>query len=428
MDHSPATLAGLRASGHLCFPYESEDERRRVLIAFVREGLARHERCVYIGLPDDQSAFVAALRDAGVPALRALERGELVLATQAETYLRSGAFDPDDALALMTELTDRALADGFAGLRATGEASGPLPDELWPRVMRYEALLNERLGRRPFVGLCRFPSASVPPERVRDVLRTHPFALVRGEVCANPFYERPEVVLSDDSRSRLDWQLHQLRAYNRALKRLEARSAVSDEAETARERSSRARDRFLAVLADELADPLFALKREVHALGVALDDAPAPERLEAAQRHLRRLSAVVDQARDVARLLAREPGAASASTDRLDAECDLVAVVREAADGHDAALAEAGVTVVIDAPGVVRGAWDREAVQRLVSTFLHGAAARRSRRPVTIGVHAHDGGATLTFNEGTGASRSESEPDGAGYAVELPWTSRRPRD
>ena len=161
MDHSAGTLAGLRASGHLCFPYESEDEKRRVLIAFVREGLARHERCLYIGVPDDQSAFVASLEEASVPALRALQRGELVLATQAETYLRSGAFDPDDALALMTELTDRALSDGFAGLRATGEASGPLPDDLWPLVMRYEALLNERLGRRPFLGLCRFQSASV---------------------------------------------------------------------------------------------------------------------------------------------------------------------------------------------------------------------------------------------------------------------------
>ena len=44
-------------------------------------------------------------------------------------------------------------------------ASGPVPDELWPRVMRYEALLNERLGRRPFVGLCRFHASQMRPER-----------------------------------------------------------------------------------------------------------------------------------------------------------------------------------------------------------------------------------------------------------------------
>jgi signal transduction histidine kinase len=437
MEPATAPLAGLRASGHLCFPYESEDERRRVLVAFVREGLERRDRCVYIGLPDEQSDFLDALGDAGVDTQRALARGALVLATQAETYLRSGAFDPEDSLALMTDLTDRALADGFAGVRVTGEASGPVPDDLWPLVIRYEALLNERLVRRPFLGICRFHAASLPAERVQDVLRTHPFALVRGEVCTNPFYERPEVVLSGDSRSRLDWQLHQLRAYNRALKRLEARRAASAETESVHERALRARDRFLSVLADELGDPLFALKREVHALGEALDETPAPERLDAVERHLRRLSAIVEQARDVARLLAREPGASGADVDA-GAECDLVAVVREAARGHGAALEAAGVELVVDAPEALCGSWDREAVERLVSTFVRGAAARGAERP-RIGVDAHDGGVTLTFHEGrsvaTGGGAVE-DPDigaggagsggGAGYTVELPRGPRRP--
>ena len=147
MDHHTTALGGLRASGHLCFPYESEDERRRTLVAFVREGLTRRERCLYIGGEDDQRDFVAALEASGIAAALEVERGALVLATQAETYLRSGGFDPDDALALMEGLTDGALADGFAGLRATGESSRPIPDALWPLVMRYEALLNERLGR-----------------------------------------------------------------------------------------------------------------------------------------------------------------------------------------------------------------------------------------------------------------------------------------
>jgi signal transduction histidine kinase len=314
MDLSNATLGGLRASGHLCFPYESEDERRRTLVAFVREGLMRHERCVCIGTAPDHEDLALALEAAGVGVAREVGRGALVLATHAETYWRTGAFDPEDALALMEELTDRALADGFVGLRATGEASRPTPDDLWPHVIRYEALLNERLARRPFVGLCRFHVGRYSPERVRDILRTHPQALVRGEACANPFYERAEVALSDDSRAHLDWQLHQLRSYHRERKRLEAGHAAALEAsESTRARAERARDRFLSVLAEELADPLFALKREVHALGAALDETPAPERLEAAQRHLRRLSAAVEHAREVARAADLEAGAGAAS-------------------------------------------------------------------------------------------------------------------
>jgi signal transduction histidine kinase len=428
MDLSNATLGGLRASGHLCFLYESEDERRRTLVAFFREGLTRHERCQYIGAAADQEAFALALEEEGVPAERALARGALVFATQAETYRRSGRFDPDDSLALMEEVTDRALADGFAGLRVTGEASGPLPDELWPLVMRYEALLNERLGRRPFVGLCRFHASDLSAERLQDVLRTHPHALVRGEVCVNPFYERPEVVLSGDSRARLDWQLHQLRSYHRARKRLESRSAAAaGEAEVARGRSRRARNRVLSVLADELADPLFALKREVHALGAALDETPAPERLEAAQRHLRRLSAAVEQARDAARLLEREGDPSDEVALALESVCDLGALVREAAALHAEALAAAGAALSVDAPEPLPGSWERDAVQRLVSTFLRGVAARGARRPVTIAVRPNAGleeagvgssqvgGATLTFSEGPEAT------------VELPLSPRRTR-
>jgi len=286
-------LGALRSSGHLCFPYESDAEKSATLVEFIREGLARHERCLFIGTPADQESLLASLTPVGGE--RALERGSLVLATQGETYLRTGRFDVEDALSLMEGLVDRALADGFGGLRATGEASGPVSDELWPLVTRYEALLNERLGRRPFLALCRFHAGQVRPERFQDVLRTHPHALVRGDICCNPFYERAEVALSDDSRARLDWQLHQLRAYNRARKRLELRP----------------RDRFLSVLADEIADPLFALKREVHALGATQGEMPAPERLEAAHRHLRRLTAAVEQMRSVARLAdpaARAPG------------------------------------------------------------------------------------------------------------------------
>src|SRR5260221_7417172 len=115
MDVSAAKLGALRTSGHLCFPYEAEDEKRAALVTFIREGLARRERCLYIGSHADQVDLMAALEAAGVLAERALARGALVLATQGETYLRSGRFDPEDALFLMEGLVDPALSDGFLG-------------------------------------------------------------------------------------------------------------------------------------------------------------------------------------------------------------------------------------------------------------------------------------------------------------------------
>jgi hypothetical protein len=98
-------------------------------------------------------------------------------------------------------------------------------DDLWRQIVWYEAQVNEHFSRLPLVGLCRYPRSTVPPHRVQDVLRNHPIAIVRGETCENPFYERPDVSLSDDTGARLDWQLRQLRIVNRVQRQLEGKTA-----------------------------------------------------------------------------------------------------------------------------------------------------------------------------------------------------------
>jgi hypothetical protein len=77
----------------------------------------------------------------------------------------------------------------------------------------------------------------IPAVRVRDILRTHPVAIVRGESCDNPFYERAEIVLNGDAETLLDWQFRQLRVQQRARQHLEASrtSAVAAAAELAAE-------------------------------------------------------------------------------------------------------------------------------------------------------------------------------------------------
>lgn len=319
MDAHVVGLGALRPGDHLCFPYESDEDKGATLLTFVRDGLARHERCLYIGAPTDQGRLVDHLAAAGVRVQQAIERGALVLATYGETYLRTGRFDGDDMLDLLDRLVDRALGDGYAGLRATGEGSTkPLPDELWSQILRYEAMVTERFARRPFTALCRLSAAHSSPARVQDLLRTHPLALVRGELCANPFYEPADLVFSDDGRARLDWQLHQLRAHARWRRRLQGREGV----------------------------------RQSVAEGAS-------------------------------------PGE----------RCDLVALVREIAERHGAALGPAACRVSLEAARAVEGAWDPPAVEEIISTLLLGAAARGAGRAVKISVVLLEDRARLTFDE-----------------------------
>jgi hypothetical protein len=226
MNHSAyaAQAANLRGR-HICLPFETESEKENAVLSLFHEGLARGRRCLFVGTRAEYERLGVQLEENGICSLRAESRGALVYMSTEDVYLDKGTFDPNVVLGRVERFINEALADGFTGLCATGELVDDPSDDLWQQIVWYEAQINEYFSRSPLVGLCRYPRTTVPPHRVQDVLRNHPIAIVRGETCDNPFYERPDVSLSADSGARLDWQLRQLRIVNRVQRQLEGKTA-----------------------------------------------------------------------------------------------------------------------------------------------------------------------------------------------------------
>jgi hypothetical protein len=233
----PVAGSDVRHSSHVCLPFETDDEKREATVAFIHEGLSRGARCMFLGTKDDFDELGRSLEDLGICTRRATARGALQYRTVEEVYLYGGIFDPPRALDHTDALVDAALVDGFSGLRMTAELTRIPAQGEWQKIVWFDAMVNERFARRPIALMCRYPRTMIPAERVRDVLRTHPVAIVRGESCENPFYERPEIVLRGDAETLLDWQFRQLRVQQRARQHLEASrtSAVAAAAELAAE-------------------------------------------------------------------------------------------------------------------------------------------------------------------------------------------------
>lgn len=225
----------VRSSTHICLPFETNDEKHEATVTFFHEGLSRGARCIFTGTKEDFDTVGRGLEEIGICTRRATARGALQYRPVEEIYFPDGRFEPPRSLDITDALIDDSIVDGFTGLRLTAELTRiPVYDE-WQKIVWYEAMVNERFARRPIAGLCRYPRHLIPADRVRDLLRTHPVAMVRGEECDNPFYERPEIVLSDDSQTRLDWQFRQLRVQQRTRQHLEGMrvSAVAAAAQLA---------------------------------------------------------------------------------------------------------------------------------------------------------------------------------------------------
>jgi hypothetical protein len=114
------TIEDLGPGDHLCCLYQTEEEHRAVLTPFLRQGLERGEKVVYIVDAHTAETILGYLRDDGMDVQPYLARGQLALLTPEDAYLRPGVFDPDAMVALLRAETEQALTEGYARHRRDG--------------------------------------------------------------------------------------------------------------------------------------------------------------------------------------------------------------------------------------------------------------------------------------------------------------------
>ncbi len=176
---------------HACTIYNSDSERLSAAVQFIRDGLAWHERCVYVCCDEDPAAFRASLTRAGIDAAGAEAQGALVLLTKEQAHLHGGTFDPLKVIGLIDATLQDALNSGFDGLRAAGEMTWLLDEAPGSeRIAEYEALLNRHCANKPIIMLCQYSRRALPAEVVDHCLATHPWVRMEGPILlSNPFQE-----------------------------------------------------------------------------------------------------------------------------------------------------------------------------------------------------------------------------------------------
>jgi PAS domain S-box-containing protein len=102
-------------------------------------------------------------------------------------------------MALWRTEMDRALAEGYPALRATGDmtwALRGLPGS--ERLIEYEAMLNNFFPGSKCLALCQYDLRRFDQGILLDVLATHPIALVGTELYDNFYYLPPQDFLGGD--------------------------------------------------------------------------------------------------------------------------------------------------------------------------------------------------------------------------------------
>jgi PAS domain S-box-containing protein len=212
-------LEQLAPPGHLCSIYESPEEHFAVAIPFIRIGLDRGEKCLYIADDGTEEIVRNAMYAEGIDVERAIATQKLVLARKETAYLKHGSFDPDWMFTFWADATAEALSQGFPALRATGETEWVLRGapglEQW---IEYESRLTHALAHSNCFALCQYNRQLFPPELILDIIRTHPTVIYRGGVCRNMYHVPAEELLGTN-------QVHEV---ERLLTNIRERERIED--------------------------------------------------------------------------------------------------------------------------------------------------------------------------------------------------------
>jgi signal transduction histidine kinase len=362
---------------HLCLVYENTEQQWDAVIPYISEGLARNEACLYVvddhGLDEVRQAFAGR----GVEVDAYVRSGQLTFATKREAYLRSGTFDPAAMIDFLSRTVHEAVAAGRAGFRVTADMTWALGQECGcERLIEYEALLSNFFPGSRASAICQYNRKRFGADIIRDVLRTHPVAIVGSQVCHNLYYETPDMVLGQRStEDRVEWMIQQLQRFRSAERKLE--------------RAVQARDDFLSVASHELNTPLTSLKLQVQSLTRALargdveilTQQKVSGVIERTDRQLRRLARLVSDLLDVSRIHANKMA--------LDVEpMELRELVEDVVDRISGEFTHMGVRLEV-APGPqVVGRWDRSRLEQVVINLLSNALKYGAGKPVRVEVTA----------------------------------------
>lgn len=201
MPPPPPSPDPISAGEHVCGIYHTEEEFRHQIAKFLSDGLAQHEKVVYITHSHTAHHLKEVLRAAGADVEGTMRSGQLVFITSADAYLADGTFDPDRMLDLLRETEREALAAGYHGVRATGEMTWALGgDPGSERLIEYEAKLNSFYPRSKVRGICQYDARRFSAETLLEIVQNHPRVLVGRDDFDNrhSYFIPPEGFLAED--------------------------------------------------------------------------------------------------------------------------------------------------------------------------------------------------------------------------------------
>ena len=172
-------LGGVPWGAHLCVFYETKQDLLDTNVAYFRAGLTHREFCVWvISDPIEEIDARAALAQRMPDFERQLADGRIEIVAGRDWYLQDGKVDPRRLIDGWHHKLRAALANGFEGMRVSGNAFW-LDTDHWQHFLDYERELERAFAGQNIIALCTYSLGASRGLDLLDVAHAHDTTIVR---------------------------------------------------------------------------------------------------------------------------------------------------------------------------------------------------------------------------------------------------------
>jgi hypothetical protein len=182
---------------HICQIFNGEEERHDTLINYIISGLQEGENTACFSENENETSISEFFNKNGIEFNEVKKSGNFLLSKTAEVYFEGEKFEPERMLKLLQEFYENAVRLNRSGARVIGEMSPEIEHTSGgSRLLEYESKVSLLLKKYPINAVCQYDASSFDGSTIMDIIKVHPYMLVKGSVVHNPFYIQPEEYLS----------------------------------------------------------------------------------------------------------------------------------------------------------------------------------------------------------------------------------------
>jgi len=177
-------VRNMKPTDHVIMFYECQEDKHRVLFAYLKAGLDHQEAATYVtGIYETPNQIKEVMAKFGIDANEFEKKGMLRIISYKDWYIIDGKFSIEKTVSLWKSLFDDAMAKGFRGLRVVGEVDCFLECDMAKELIEYENSLHRVLDV-PFSAVCAY---SLPlmmqknqTQLVIDLIKAHGNVIILG--------------------------------------------------------------------------------------------------------------------------------------------------------------------------------------------------------------------------------------------------------